>query len=81
MLTALVLSMTRLFRDVPFGLTWWAYTFPLDAITTAALLYSEQIASWQLRSIALVLLVLTNITVYRTMQAVLRGELFRSESV
>ncbi len=85
MVTALVLTMTRLFHDVPFGLTWWAYTFPLDAITTAALLYSEQIASWQLRSIALALLILTNLTVlfvfYRTMRAVLRGELFRSESV
>ena len=37
----LVLSMARLFTRLPFSITWWAYTFPLDAFTQASFLYAD----------------------------------------
>jgi tellurite resistance protein TehA-like permease len=35
--TILVLLLPRLFLGLPFAVSWWAYTFPLDAMTGAAL--------------------------------------------
>jgi tellurite resistance protein len=58
--TALVLSLPRLFLGLPFAVSWWAYTFPLDAITTAALNYHERIGQPASAALALALLALTS---------------------
>ncbi len=44
-LTLLLLTQARHFLQLPFFLSWWAYSFPLAAITTATLLYAERVNS------------------------------------
>lgn len=44
-LTLLLLTQARHFLRLPFFLSWWAYSFPLAAITTATLVYAERAAS------------------------------------
>lgn len=39
-LTLLLLSLWRHFAKTPFAVSWWAYTFPLDAVALAALQYA-----------------------------------------
>ncbi len=42
-LTILLLSQTKRFLYVPFALSWWAYTFPLGAITVASFIMYEHL--------------------------------------
>lgn len=42
-LTILLLSQTKRFLRVPFALSWWAYTFPLGAITMASFMMYQHL--------------------------------------
>jgi tellurite resistance protein len=78
--TTLVLSLPHLFIGLPFAVSWWAYTFPLDAMTVAALAYHAQIGTAASGAVALALLALTTaivaVVTVRTVLALARGELF-----
>lgn len=78
--TGLVLSLPRLFVGLPFAVSWWAYTFPLDAVTVAAFAYHARIAHPASAALAVALLALTTVIVglvaARTAIALSRGELF-----
>jgi tellurite resistance protein len=78
--TILVLLLPRLFLGLPFAVSWWAYTFPLDAMTVAALAYHAKIGQPASAAIAAVLLALTTgivaVVAARTALALRRGELF-----
>ena len=78
--TILVLSLPHLFIGLPFAVSWWAYTFPLDAMTVAALAYHAQIGTAASGAVALALLALTTaivaVVTVRTVLALGRGELF-----
>jgi len=81
---ALVLLVTaRHFLAVPFAVSWWAFTFPLDAATLATLEYAGRIGSPVLAGIGGVLLVVTTVVValvlVRTLVALVRGQLFVPE--
>jgi tellurite resistance protein len=78
--TILVLSLPRLFLGLPFAVSWWAYTFPLDAMTVAALAYHAKLGNPASGALAIALLALTTAIVAavtgRTVVALGRGELF-----
>jgi tellurite resistance protein len=61
--TAVVLSLPRLFLGLTFAVSWWAYTFPLDAMTIAALRYHEHAGHPASAVLALALLALTSLIV------------------
>jgi tellurite resistance protein len=77
--TLLVLVQIRRFLRLRFFLSWWAYSFPLAAITIATLIMAKQtgfefyawLAGWLLAVLSLVILVLLG----RTALAVLRREI------
>lgn len=83
-LTLLLATLARTFLAVPFAVSWWAYTFPLDAIAIAALDYSHASQGGAVSmGIATVLLCVATIVVavvlVRTTVAVTRGHLFIPE--
>ena len=82
-LTLLLFSLGRTFIAVPFAISWWAFTFPLDAMTIAALEYSHFAGGWGLVAVAAGLLGLTTVIVatvfLRTLQALIGGKLFAPE--
>lgn len=77
--TLLVLSLPRLFLGLPFAVSWWAYTFPLDAVTIAAFAYHARIGGGASAALALALLAITTaivtVVAVRTAVAAGRGEL------
>jgi len=79
----LVLTMVRQFLTVPFAVSWWAYTFPLDALTIATLEYHERTGAEAMAPICWVALSLTSIVVVgvliRTVAALFAGALFVPE--
>lgn len=79
----LIASMLRQFLQVPFGMPFWAYTFPAAAITIATLHYaglsgapSITLLSWVF--LILVSLIILGVTVL-TLRAIARGRLFLPE--
>ncbi len=82
--TMLVFSLVRLFSQLPFALSWWAYTFPLDAMTIAAWRYGQAAGSRTIENFAIVLLGVTTVIVglvaLRTLKAFIHGALFLPES-
>lgn len=81
----LVLTMTRQFLRVPFAVSWWAYTFPLDALTIATLEYHERTGADGMTPVCWIALVLTTVVVLavlgRTLAALACGRLFVPEKV
>ncbi|MBN2752560.1 MAG: SLAC1 anion channel family protein [Rhodospirillaceae bacterium] len=79
----LVLTMARQFLSVPFAVSWWAYTFPLDALTIAALEYHERIGAEGLTPVCWIALTVTTVIVtgvfLRTVAALFSGTLFVPE--
>lgn len=57
--TLILFSMFRRLKDVPFFMSWWAYTFPLDAITIATVLMYKLTKFPLLKTAAASLLVIT----------------------
>ena len=82
-LTLLLFSLGRKFIAVPFAISWWAFTFPLCAMTIAALEYAHFAREWGLVAVAAGLLGLTTVIVttvfLRTLKALLDGTLFTPE--
>lgn len=83
-LTLLLATLARTFLAVPFAVSWWAYTFPLDAIAVAALDYSHAVAPAPLLTLVAGLLlivatVVVAVVLVRTALALTRGHLFVPE--
>ncbi|GEO80765.1 SLAC1 anion channel family protein [Pararhodospirillum oryzae] len=79
-LTLLNFSMARHFLKVPFFVSWWAYTFPMAAITIATLEYNHHVPNDGITAVSWTLLVVTTLIIasvfVRTTKALLGGELF-----
>lgn len=76
-ITLFLLVQFRRFSSLSFSLSWWAYSFPMAAITIASLQYYELSGYTPVRWIAIILLALTTVIitglVLRTLLAILRG--------
>lgn len=76
--TLLVLVRGRRFLQLPFFLSWWAFTFPLAAVTLATLLNYRLSGQVGLLVLAYALLVLTTLVVtvvaYQTLRHLLHNE-------
>jgi tellurite resistance protein len=77
--TLLVLSQVNYFARLKFFLSWWAYSFPIAAITIASLIMLKETGAALYAWIAGLLLALLSTVIFillvRTTRAVLRGEI------
>lgn len=68
-------------RDVPFSPGWWAISFPLAALSNAALRYAAAYPTWVLQAIAVAILLFLTVALavltVRTLAMALRGDLLR----
>ncbi|HBR96486.1 MAG TPA: C4-dicarboxylate ABC transporter [Gammaproteobacteria bacterium] len=82
-LTLLLATQYRRFIKLQFFLSWWAYSFPLAAITVASFLFAEQTGSRGLQLIATALLVvvtaLITLLLTKTVLAAMSGKICRPE--
>lgn len=73
--TLLMATQYQHFLKVSFALPWWAYSFPVAAITIATFIMQEQIGGWFFAGLSLVLyavlVALLSLLVYKTLQAML----------
>lgn len=73
-LTLLLFSQANRFIRLPFFLSWWAYTFPLAAITIASFVFYEnkqnEFYLWIASGLLIVLTLVVAITIYKTLQAI-----------
>ncbi len=78
-LTLLMLMQVRRFARLQFFLSWWAYSFPLAAITIASLHMYELTQKWAYQYIGVALLALVTVVVlfllYRTAIAVINHKI------
>lgn len=74
-----LLRLAGRFRDVPFAASWWAFTFPVAALSTSVLRMSASAPGSVAADLALPLFVIANAVVaaiaYKTLVALSRGEL------
>ena len=79
----MLLSQAKWFITLPFALPWWAYTFPIAALSLASFLMYSAIPNFHYLVIALVLYAVLAIMVilvgYRTLRGLLSGSLLRPE--
>lgn len=79
----LLLAMVRHFSQLTFTVSWWAYTFPLCAVTIAAINASIVLSSGVLAAIAGGLLLISTLVVgivfFKTMKALYEKKLFEAE--
>ena len=75
----LVLAPKVFRKEIPFSTSWWAVSFPLAALTSAALKYAMFLQAWPLELIAITLLAGLSVTIVvllvRTLHIVLNGSL------
>ncbi|NHN35573.1 SLAC1 anion channel family protein [Paenibacillus agricola] len=68
-------------KTVPFGVSWWAVSFPMAALSNAALKYALYVDSWPIKAIAVILLaVLTFVLIVlfvKTLIILFNGKLLR----
>lgn len=68
-------------RGVPFGAGWWALSFPIAALSNAALRYAAEVDLVAMTALAIVLLAflsgLIAVLAFRTLQLLASGELLR----
>lgn len=73
-LTLLLLSQTRRFIRLPFFLSWWAYSFPLSAITIASFIVYEKTHSefylWIASGLLTLVTVIIGIIITATLKAI-----------
>ncbi|MDP2805586.1 MAG: SLAC1 anion channel family protein [Gallionellaceae bacterium] len=78
-ITLLLFSQIKYFLKVPFALPWWAYSFPMAAITIATMVMAEKIGGAFFTMLAIFLLaaliLLIVMLVIKTVRAMLRGEI------
>lgn len=79
MFTVLVPKLLRLRSGMPFHTSWWAVSFPLAAMSNAALKFAMHQPSWPAQAFALAVLVFTTWVILsmsvRTIAGIARGEL------
>ncbi len=85
-LTLLIFTLARHFLKVPFAVSWWAVTFPLDAMTIAAFRYEHLLGletNTMATVICILLLLVTTVVVtmvsIRTLKALKDDHLFQPE--
>ena len=82
-LALLLLTMARLFAQVPFSIAWWAYTFPAAALAAAAVRYAGLVPEPATTILAGTLLVAATaiiaLVLARTLRALIGGRLFVPE--
>ena len=75
----MLLTMIDKFARVPFFISWWAYTFPLDAVTLSTVLMYELTHFVFFKVLAGIFIGFTVLIILfvliKTVQAVSRGEL------
>ncbi|MGQ7887208.1 SLAC1 anion channel family protein [Paenibacillus sp. WC2504] len=68
-------------KSIPFGASWWGVSFPLAALSNAALQYAMFVNSWLLIAVSAVILVVLNIVLIvlfiRTLKALFNGNLLK----
>ncbi|MFC5449936.1 SLAC1 anion channel family protein [Paenibacillus aestuarii] len=68
-------------KTVPFGASWWAVSFPMAALSNAALKYAMFVHSWLLIAIAAIILALLTIVLVvlfiRTLNILFNGNLLK----
>ena len=78
-MTLLLLVQAPRFMKIPFSLSWWAYSFPLAAVTVATLLMYEETGKPYFRIISYLLLTLVTVLIiyllYKTFLAVRRNQI------
>jgi len=66
-------------RGIPFASGWWAISFPMAALTSAALKYSMFVQAWPLKMMAIILLATLSIAIIvlfvKTLHFLLNGKL------
>ncbi|KAF0811348.1 Tellurite resistance protein TehA [Andreprevotia sp. IGB-42] len=66
-------------KGIPFASSWWAISFPLAALTSAALKYAMFVQVWPVTGIAIILLALLNVVIVvlvaRTLHILFNGEM------
>jgi len=64
---------------VQFALPWWAYSFPMAAISIASMIMLEKVGglffAWLTPLLMTMLLLLIVVLVFNTIRAMLRGEI------
>lgn len=80
---ALVLAQVPKLARLPFALSWWALSFPLAALSIASFRFSQLDGSRTHQTIGVIVLALLVVVVagliYRTVKAIMRGEVFVPE--
>ncbi len=75
----MLLTMIDKFAKVPFFVSWWAYTFPLDAFTLSSILMYEKshFVIFKILSgvFAIITLIVILIVFFKTMQAAMKKEI------
>lgn len=79
-----VVAQLRQLMRLPFALSWWAYSFPIAALTTATAVYADAIGSQAMGAAFIGLYVLLcaviAILTVKTIVAIRRGEICRPEN-
>ena len=79
----MLISQAKWFISLKFALPWWAYTFPIAALTLATFVIHEAIPQFHYQVIALVLYAILALMVLivsvKTVQALISGSLLRPE--
>ncbi len=77
--TLLLFAQIRYFTKIQFALPWWAYSFPMAAITIATMVMLEKLGGVFFASLAplllTLLLLLITVLLFNTIRAMLRGEI------
>jgi tellurite resistance protein len=82
-LTLVLLAKAKSFTGLPFAVSWWAFTFPLDAVALAAIEHSHFLPSGLWPLVGMIVLAMATLTVIvvslRTVLAIAKGTLFLPE--
>jgi len=82
-LALLLATLVRQFLRVPFAVSWWAYTFPLAALTVATLEYGHRVGGTVIPALGWVFLIVATgvvaLVLARTLLAAAKGHLFLPE--
>ncbi len=82
-LVLLLLSLGHRFVKVPFAVSWWAFTFPLDAAAVATLVHAEktgsELTAWIGGGLVGIATAVVALVLVRTFVALARGQLFVPE--
>jgi len=77
--TLLLFAQMKYFVKVQFALPWWAYSFPMAAITITSMIMLEKVGglffAWLAPLLMTLLLLLIVVLVFNTIRAMLRGEI------